>query len=139
MDKTSENIISKLLKLLNTEVSSETTIEIIKIFENKKISIDAILDEYENTALTLAVQHGQIEIIKYLVANGANIEAANSNGVTALIIAAYKGNKGIVEYLVDNDANIEAVDSNGVTELFAAAYFGHGEIVEYLVDNGADK
>jgi len=76
--------------------------------------------------------NGHLEIVKFLVENGANIHAVDD---CALRWAAESGHLEVVKYLVENGANIHAKDN---WALCWAARNGHLKIVKYLVENGAD-
>jgi len=79
-----------------------------------------------------ATEYEHLEVVKFLVENGANIHANND---LALCWAAENGYLEIVKYLVENGANIHA---NNDCALRWAAYKGHLEVVKYLIENGAD-
>ena len=89
-----------------------------------------------NTALTKAIEKGNLEIVKYLVENGADIKDNDSN--TALTVASRNGNLEVVKYLVENGADINDKDNYGDTALMVASWNGNLEVVKYLVENGAD-
>lgn len=95
-----------------------------------------------------AVYGSNLEIVKYLVGKGANINAvvkkakntvADEIGQTPLIFASVRGNIEIVTYLVENGASINAQDADGRTALFYALKKGLVDLVKYLIEYGADK
>ena len=92
--------------------------------------------------LPKAAYYGHLEIVKYLVENGADINAKDNNGWTSLIHAAYNGHLEVVKYLVENKADINAIGKyfgfDGLTSLMFASMNGHLEVVKYLVENGAN-
>ena len=90
-----------------------------------------------NTPLHCAAEKGALGVVKYLVSQGANIEAKNIRGKTPLYKAAEQGHLEVVRYLVSQGANIEAKDDWGWTPLCQAAVGGYLEIVKYLVSQGA--
>ena len=55
-----------------------------------------------DSALLLASRNGRTEIVKLLIANGANVQASNNY---ALEDAAIKGHYEIVKLLIANGAN----------------------------------
>ena len=88
-----------------------------------------------------------MELVKYLVENGADINAKNNDGETALMkSSANHENIEIVKHLVENGADVNDKDNNGETALMiASAEFKNSGVVkylnivvEYLVENGAD-
>ena len=85
---------------------------------------------YINEIFVLACINGNLKIVKYLLANGADIETNNNSG---LQWASHKGHFKLVKYLVDNGADIN--DGLG-RALRWAKESGHFKIVKYLIDNG---
>jgi ankyrin repeat protein len=51
---------------------------------------------------------GNTEVVKLLLAKGANMEAKNNAGTMALINAAANGNPDLVKLLLNKGGNIEA-------------------------------
>ncbi len=68
--------------------------------------------ENGGTALTSVCEWGQaIEVVKYLIAQGAEIEArADRDGFSPLVAAAYQGHTDIIDLLVKAGANIHVDD-----------------------------
>jgi ankyrin repeat protein len=71
---------------------------------------------FDNTALHLAAKRGDSEIVRFLIANGANVNA-EGDGIndTPLHHAAWRGNIEAVRLLVDNGAIPNAKNDNGNT------------------------
>ena len=88
--------------------------------------------EKKHDILMWTVQHGYLEIVKFLVISGANIRAKNNYAVCK---AASEGHLEIVKYLAEAGANIHVKND---TALCWAAEGGHLDVVKYLVDAGAD-
>ena len=49
---------------------------------------------------------GNIEVVKYAIADGVDVNEANKTGRTLLELATIEGNKGIVELLINNGADV---------------------------------
>lgn len=62
------------------------------------------LDQF--TALHFAAQANQIEIVKYLIERGANLNAKSSFNRTPLHLCSLKGHLDVVQILVDNEADV---------------------------------
>ncbi|WP_099190469.1 ankyrin repeat domain-containing protein [Tepidibacter mesophilus] len=90
------------------------------------------------TWLHVASAQGHLEIVKYLVETGFDV---NSQGGTfstnALERASTKGHYDIVEYLLNQNIEIDTSEPDR-NPLFAAIYGGHKEIVKLLIGAGID-
>ncbi len=94
--------------------------------------------EYGLTAIIVAAAFGFLEVLKFKVDEGADVNARTIDGVTALVAASVNGQGASVDYLVTIGADLSAPTSNGDTALIAASLRGHVEIVEYLLQKGCD-
>eukprot|EP00899_Mesostigma_viride_P001574 jgi/Mesvir1/11417/Mv25117-RA.2 len=91
------------------------------------------------TLLHVAAQAGRLNIVRRMVAGGANKEAKDKDGQTPLYIASKEGHLDIVMHLVARGANKEAKDKYGWTSLHIASVNGRLDIVKHLVASGANK
>lgn len=85
-----------------------------------------------SSVLTIAVTNENLEIVKLLVANKAQIHWRDFSGTTAIIFAAGFGNMDIVKFLIANGANIHDVDKNGITVLGAAKQSENKKLIAYI-------
>ena len=88
--------------------------------------------------LISAARSGDLETIKLLLKNGADVNAKDTGGGTALSWAAGAGQTDSVRLLLDRGANINVIDSAGNTALMLAAVADHKDVVQLLLDKGAD-
>ncbi|MBQ9578336.1 MAG: ankyrin repeat domain-containing protein [Ottowia sp.] len=88
--------------------------------------------------LAIAAQLGDANRVRTLIEHGANVNAANSLGLTALMMAAFGGHADIVEMLLDSGANVNASDIREKTALGIALWRKHLNIAEILLARGAD-
>jgi len=79
-----------------------------------------------------------IAIVKYLVSQGADVNATGTHDKSPLFLATVKENVEVVHFLVSKKADIHAIDKSGSTALHAVAYAGNVAIANILVDKGAD-
>ncbi|MCX2738852.1 ankyrin repeat domain-containing protein [Pontibacter anaerobius] len=88
--------------------------------------------------LITAVNNSNVEIVKLLVANNAQVDWRDGFNTTALMYAAANGNKKIVELLIANGADVNATDGEGNTVL-SAAKEGKNEEVIALIESKQQK
>lgn len=84
-------------------------LDFIKILLNNGADIDkgSQGDNYGNTALMIAAWHGRLDIVKYLVEQGACCNQQDFNGFTPLIKACIRKHPEVILYLFDKtDRNI---------------------------------
>ena len=96
-----------------------------------------VKDNDGSTPLIKVVWHGHLDVVKYLVSQGADVNEAK-NGWTPLHRAAARGHLDVVKYLVSQGADVNAKNNDGGTPFFMAAVHGHLDVVKYLVSQGAD-
>lgn len=90
------------------------------------------------SSIIYAIDFGFLEIVKFLIEKGADMDAID-NGWTPLLRAAYFGRIEIFKYLVEHGADINQVQaSTGWTPLMYAARRNCYQLVKYLVELGAD-
>lgn len=138
------------LKINNSSMTQKKEIE--KIIEyayyGKSNQIKKLLDDNANinfqdkngiSALSVASDQNQKEVVQLLLNNGANPDIQGKNGFTSLMLASGKKYKTIVQSLLDKGANpnIESFD-HAFTSLIFAASSGNKEIVQLLLDNNAN-
>eukprot|EP00184_Porphyridium_aerugineum_P007690 CAMPEP_0184703616 /NCGR_PEP_ID=MMETSP0313-20130426/28467_1 /TAXON_ID=2792 /ORGANISM="Porphyridium aerugineum, Strain SAG 1380-2" /LENGTH=290 /DNA_ID=CAMNT_0027164431 /DNA_START=26 /DNA_END=898 /DNA_ORIENTATION=- len=94
-------------------------------------------NEYGESAISLAAQYGDEELITLLLENKANIHDKTQDGSSALMIAALYGRDSIVQLLLEKGSNIHERDNTGSTCLMLAAEHGHLTTVQTLLRSGA--
>jgi ankyrin repeat protein len=75
------------------------------------------------TPLLFAARQGCLECARILLDAGADVNAADPDGVTPTIYAIINGHYDVAGYLVDKGANPNLADKTGRTALYAAADF----------------
>ncbi|XP_072134156.1 protein fem-1 homolog B isoform X1 [Mobula birostris] len=90
------------------------------------------------TALWCAAGAGHIDVVRLLVAGGANVNHTTATNSTPLRAACFDGRLDIVRFLVENRADIRIANKYDNTCLMIAAYKGHTEVVRYLLEQHAD-
>lgn len=105
---------------------------VIQLFVQAGLSVDTASYVSSFTALQHAAWGGQLEVVKYLVERGADVNAENGGGSTALHLAAAYGQLEVVKYLVGQGAIVTATDNRGRTPRSEALVGGHPAVVRYL-------
>lgn len=90
-----------------------------------------------NAELAQAVVASDPARIKFLAAQGADLNARDSMGVTPLISAASARDSATVKLLLELGADANARSGDGLTPLMEAAYRDHVPSVEALLQHGA--
>lgn len=85
-----------------------------------------------------AAYRGDLERVRELLEDGADIEAETETSETALMQAAWPGHTEVVKLLLERGAKVDAEDEYGDTSLIKAAYHGRLEVVRLLMEYGAD-
>ena len=108
-----------------------------EIKENLKAQLEAsVKDNWElNTKLFKAAKEGNINAIKQLVKDGANINARDEHKQTPLMYASFFGKPEACKTLITLGADVNAKDIQGETALFLAK---NSKVVEVLMKNNAD-
>ena len=88
------------------------------------------------TDLLEATRNNDIVRVLHLL-EGADIDAAGTNGMTALHVAAGFGYPELTRILIEHGASLNVVAALGKTPLMLAAQEGHTEISDLLIDAGA--
>jgi ankyrin repeat protein len=96
-------------------------------------------DRHGTTALMMAALWNRIEVVRHLVAMGADVNARDFLfHSTALMFAALAGNSEIVKLLLEEGALPDARTRVGSTALMVASRGNHAEVVKILLAYGAD-
>ena len=85
-----------------------------------------------SSVLTISVTNENLEIVKLLVANKAQIHWRDFSETTAIIFAAGFGNMDIVKFLIANGANIRDTNRNGITVLDAAKQSKNKKLIAFI-------
>ncbi len=133
------------------EAIKKDDVEKVRLVLNKGANINTELG-----SVTPLLAASSLEMVKLLVANGADIDAAEINGFTALNRAVVRMNEDIVKYLISIGADTSIKDLASETLLHHAAkgfpdktgrrnrvsgnvnWTGSKEIVNILLANDAD-
>ena len=152
------------IKFLNKEFNQLFNLEknnisyqILKKYNSNTIYVDSwiifkyaienniqIFDKKINThplfyVICTAIQDNCLEIIKYFIKLGVDINKCDCEGWSYLMIALhYNSHLKFIKIFVENgaDVNYKNYDDNSI--LIIAAEYGSKDCIKYLIDNGAD-
>jgi ankyrin repeat protein len=94
-------------------------------------------DNRYRTPLFLA-SHGDPDVVRFLLAQGAKVEAAEDDGDTPFSHACEFGDLASAQMLIDAGAKLDIVNQYGRTPLMLAARGGHDALVSLLISHHVD-
>ena len=98
------------------------------------------LNKYGESPLHVAVKRGDLDKVRSLLLEGADVNSKDHAGWRPIHEAMREGDNAlnIIRLLVEHNANINALSDSGSTALHDAAAYMSEEIIEYLIKSGAD-
>lgn len=91
-------------------------------------------DESGLAPLHVAARSDQLEVAKYLLESGADVEVRNQYGRTPLLCVAFMtGSVEMATLLIEHGADINAADAQGATPLKLAAWRGYRGLINLLL------
>lgn len=101
-------------------------------------ALAGIAQAADKATLADAAEQRNRAAIRELLATGADVNAAQVDGMTALHWAVYNDDAETAGLLVRSRANVNATNRYGVPPLFIACTNGNGALVRLLLDAGAN-
>ncbi|GAF95273.1 unnamed protein product, partial [marine sediment metagenome] len=92
-----------------------------KIVSSTKLMIERAEKAKDANLFLKAIKKGDIERIKKLISQGADVNAKDNRGMTPLHKAAYYGRRQMAKVLIAKGANVNGTDTAGQTPLHIAA------------------
>ena len=90
------------------------------------------------TPLHSASSEGHLQVVRYLLRRGINVNVRNSGDDTPLLLASGQGHLDVVQCLLEHGADMNLLDDQNNTPLTLAAYSGHVNVVRFLLEHNAD-
>ncbi len=125
------------------EAASVGAADRVKELVNRDPSSIQVLSHDGFTPLQLAAFFGNKEVVEFLAARGADVNAISRNttfarGVPILQSAVASGNVSVVRILLERGASANVVNEQEGTPLYFAAFEGNAAMAKLLLDHGAD-
>ena len=113
-------------------------IDFVKIFiEEDKCDIQLVDDNFNN-GLHYACLSNDIEMVKYLISKGVDLDESNKNGIKPIHIACQKKNIDIVKYLLSEIEKQFLDDSNQNINLKMCNYINDNQLMSFILNNIED-
>jgi len=111
--------------------------ELLKLIE--KYGIDAY-DECKRTILINSVTKGNMELAKFAVDNGADLNFQDQSGYSSLHFCALYKYTDLIDFLIGKGADVNIRDEHGNTPIWTAIFNAKGDfsIPQKLYKAGAD-
>jgi ankyrin repeat protein len=90
------------------------------------------------TALHSASLGGYLQVVRYLLRHGIDVNVRVSGHDTSLLLASWKGHCDVVQCLLEHGADVDLQDQFLNTPLILAANWGHIAAVRLLLEHNAD-
>lgn len=114
-------------------------VELLEILVYAGAALDPVTRNNAYTPLHLASRAGHSAAVGFLLAAGANGDAATGTGTTPLHLAVASANVEAVRLLLDRGAVIDVRETAwGQTPLMWAAAYDHVEVLRLLLERGAE-
>jgi len=121
-------------------------LSLVESMINRGIDVNAKDARFGNTTLHFAVTNEQLEVLRLVLARGADPNLRNKQGSTPLQIATFvrfENQEAMREHIIDlllkHHANADIADRRGVTPLMWAAGRGNAAVVRRLLHVGANR
>ncbi|MFB0565376.1 MAG: ankyrin repeat domain-containing protein [Candidatus Aminicenantaceae bacterium] len=120
------------------EAAKQGDLAKIKALLEKDPNLVSVKDGEGETPLFRAAESGHLDVVQYLVAKGAQVNAKNNVDQTALFYSAYYGQADILDWLLSKGAEFKGIDMYGRSPLHYAAREGKKDATKILVEKGLD-
>jgi len=97
-----------------------------------------VADVDGSTALLWAVHHDDVELVKRLIAAGADVKVQNAYGATPMSEAAILADVAVLDALLRAGADVDSPNADGQTALMVVARTNSVAAADLLIEHGAD-
>ena len=143
-----EDTILKSTANLIRAIKNDDEDECRRILETECIDIhkkDSEIPELKNepyyirrsSPIVIAADVGNANVVEMLLANGANINDTDEQGLTPLMKASLYNYTNIIELLLSRGVDIHEQNTNGATAILYASLHSQKDAIQLLMANGA--
>ncbi len=123
---------------LFSAIKEKNVLEVKRILSEYKIELDPPRKSNEvNKPLAYAAAYGNLDIVKILVAKGADMNGQVAYGDVPIIKAVEHDNRDIVKYLLINGADVNIPNVFGVSPFIGFCAMGEEDFVRMALAHGA--
>lgn len=116
------------------KASEHGHLEVVKVLLDHGMPI---ADERGNMPLQPAAYTGCVDILRFYIERGANVNGRDGAGATALYYASDRGHAKTAAFLIESGADVNIPNNDGHTPLDIAKRRRHGQTVDVLLAHGA--
>lgn len=120
------------------EAASGGHVKVAKLLLENGAGINTHSSEFKESALTLACYKGHVDMVFFLLEQGADQEHKTDEMHTALMEASMDGHVEVARLLLDHGAQVNMPADSFESPLTLAACGSHVELAELLIEHGAN-
>lgn len=113
-------------------------IETVESILNQNPDILNVKNSDGLTPLNLASYRGHLDIVKFLLDRGADVNIGDNENSQPIHNSTVAGHIDVIDLLLAHGVDINARDDNGMTALLFAISFRRNETANYLLEKNAD-
>lgn len=118
------------------QAAGSGSLDLVKFWMSKNIS--ATEETFYGSPISYASQLGQLDVLKYMIEKGADINKSDSAGQTPLHFAAENGQLKVMRYIIEHGAVVNVSDTSGDTPLMRSVWAQELEASRFLIDRAAN-
>ena len=103
------------------DAAKDGDVDSVKKFLDQGVDINSQTGKWGNTPLHEAAFWGNVEVVRLLISEEADVDAKDYYGCTPLHDAVDYGNLEILELLLEKNTNVNAMNEDGATPLDLAS------------------
>lgn len=131
-EKAFKNIDSEDFQDIAKKAIDEGDISVLRSVVDFTKNSDYILKNGQ-TLVNYAANVGNVDMVKYLIFSGANLNIQDYNGNTALHNAILKNDYRIIKLLVVNNISLSTINIDGYTPLMLSVVYGKNNVAIFLL------